>query len=91
MLLAKAFLLAYSQHAPLTSLERTHFVAFLRWSLLAIAYWRWQNFNIRFPTGPDGKLNPRRDAYLPMQLRVEALELPQLQQELRAILEEAKR
>ena len=42
---ASVLVRSYDEFAMLTPQERHNFVAYLEWSLLAIAYWRWQNFN----------------------------------------------
>ena len=85
--LTRAFLRAYQRESPLAQAECRLFRAYLLWSLFAIAYWRWQNFNVVHP-----EPNARQDAYLQMQQRVEDLERPgeartafeQIEKELRA-------
>jgi len=67
--LALPFLAAYCSYLPLLQAERAVFVPFLRWSLLAIGYWRWQNFNVVHDDN-----NARKDAYKQMQQRVEELD-----------------
>jgi Ser/Thr protein kinase RdoA (MazF antagonist) len=81
--LARAFLRSYNSFAPLQQLERQHFVSFLTWALLAIAYWRWQNFNVVHE-----EPNTRKEAYRAMQLRVEQLEQPQLRNAIQQMLNE---
>ena len=80
--LARAFLHAYNALTPLTPLERQHFTSFLTWALLAIAYWRWQNFNV-----VRAEPNQRKEAYRAMQQRVEDLDHPKLRHAIADILD----
>ena len=75
--LAQAYLAAYHRVRPLTALDAALFPAFLRYACLAIAFWRFRQFNVRVPD------EQRRDAYEQMQRRIVRLQQPGQQDEQR--------
>ena len=78
--LAKSFLNSYVSFIPFTANEKSLFRQYLIWSILAIAYWRWQNFNVVHQ-----EPNQRKDAYLHMQRRVEELNTEEMKKQFEQI------
>jgi len=83
---ARTFLHAYARFTPLTAEEVEHFKVFLMWALMAIAYWRFQNFNVAHP-----ELVERRDSWSDMTRRIQQLEEPHVSQQIDAVLREISR
>jgi len=50
--LATAIVLSYDSERPLSSQEKESLGAFVKFSLLSIAFWRFRQFNVRFPGHP---------------------------------------
>jgi Ser/Thr protein kinase RdoA (MazF antagonist) len=66
--LASAFLSAYHSTRPLSASDVAMFESFLRYACLSIAFWRFRQFNVRVPNAE------RKEAYRPMQRRIERLQ-----------------
>ena len=66
-----ALLEAYKTVRPLEQLEKLHFVAFMRLTMLCNCAWRFKHFNIDHREAEEC-----RDSYLELQLKIEHLEIP---------------
>lgn len=78
--MTEAFLRAYTEVRPFSACECALFGPFLHYALLAIACWRFRQFNVRAPN------EQRKNSHLPMQRRSELLEQPHNANTLAALL-----
>lgn len=68
--LTRAFLTAYHSIRPFTAREKELFIPFLKYALLAIAFWRFRQYHIFHPDSEQ----MRKDAYKQMVQRTENLD-----------------
>lgn len=78
----EALLEGYCKQRKLLSVEREHFVAFMKLTLLCNCSWRFCKFNVTDKDFPD----EARDSYLELQRRIEYLHDPHVAQEITQVL-----
>merc|ERR1712232_583807 len=90
MQLLEAFLDGYCNHRALPAIEREHFVAFMRLTLLCNCCWRFVKFNI---TDRDNSNTPdeAKNSYLELQRRIEHLDSSGIAGKINRIIEEWSR
>ena len=76
---------AYNAERPLTSVERSLVVPFMRLTLLCNATWRFRNFNVVL-AGRDDISQEARDSYKELADRIVALKQPDLVAEIEAMV-----
>ncbi len=76
---------AYHAERPLTSVERSLVVPFMRLTLLCNATWRFRNFNVVL-AGREDISQEARDSYVELADRIVALKQPELVAEIEGIV-----